>query len=265
MGNFSAVMRFMLFIAGTLVLLVPHLVVRAVTGNLGMTRAWHRFACFCFGIRARYNGTPRQPNPDKSTARPVIFLCNHISYLDIIVLGAGLDAIFVAKSEVASWPAFGFLSKTQNTIFIPRKRAALEASKKAIADVLHQGRNIILFGEGTSTDGRTVLPFKPGLLDILFDGGAAADIQPVAITIESINGKPPLDQPTRDTYAWWRPEDTLAPHLWNFAKSGGAVIAVDFLPPLTPSDFPDRKALATRAHDGVAAILAAAQPALPAA
>ena len=99
---------------------------------------------------------------------PVIYLCNHISYLDVLVLGSMLDGCFVAKSEVASWPGFGFLAKLQKTIFIVRERRALKQSRKSIADAMQKDHDIILFPEGTSTDGWDVMQFKAGLLGIFF-------------------------------------------------------------------------------------------------
>lgn len=250
MNTLIGVIRMLLFVVGTPFAVVANIIMVKLTGRVKWAQIWHTFACLVFSVKIRTVGNPRE-----YANTPTVFLSNHVSYLDIIVLGSQLEAIFVAKSEVAGWPIFGFLAKTQRTIFIERTREALNESKHRIAEILQAGNNIILFGEGTSTDGRTALPFKAGLLEMLYERNTGALLQPVVIVIESIGGKRPDDQAVRDLYAWWRPEDTLAPHLWNFAKAGGAHIAIHYLPPLDPAAFAERKALAQAASKGVAEVL----------
>jgi len=242
--------RMLAFIIGTLLTVPVILVMKKITGNLEWTQLWHGMAARVFNINVRFMGMPRDHGDT-----PTVFLSNHISYLDIVVMGSTATGVFVAKSEVAGWPLFGFLAKIQNTIFIRRTREALEESKQKISAALHAGNNVILFGEGTSTDGRNVLPFKAGLLEVMYEPGLDALLQPVAIVIERVGGKTPDDQKVRDTYAWWKPEDTLAPHLWNFACAGGVDILVHYQIPLDPKDYPDRKALAQAATEAVAAEL----------
>lgn len=241
------IMRMLALVAGTLFVVPVIIVLVRVTGTLHWTHMWHAMACRVLGIRVKYVGMPRERGET-----PTLFVSNHLSYLDIIVLGAHIDAIFVAKSEVAFWPIFGYLAKIQKTVFIRRTREAMMESENLIADVLRAGNNIILFAEGTSTDGRRVLPFKAGLLQALYEPGLDAMLQPVAIVIDRIGGKSPDDQAVRDKYAWWRLEDTLAPHLWNFACAGGADITIHYQIPLDPKDFADRKALAAAATQAVA-------------
>lgn len=250
MNYVFGILRMLAFIIGTL-LLVPFVALfKILTKSTVWTQAWHTMACFIFNIKIKHRGMPRDAQDT-----PTMFVCNHLSYLDIIVLGSTMNAIFVAKSEVAGWPVFGFLSKIQDTIFIRRTREAMHESKDLIGNVLRQGKNVILFGEGTSTDGRAVKPFKAGLLEVLYEPGIDAQLQPVAIVLDSVGGKNPDDQKVRDTYTWWRLEDTLAPHLWNFAKAGGANLTIHYELPMDPKDYPDRKALAAAATQAVAAEL----------
>jgi 1-acyl-sn-glycerol-3-phosphate acyltransferase len=250
MHIFSGIIRMLVFVIGTPPAVAVNIIMVRLTGRVKWAQIWHSFACLVFGIKIRVVGTPRE-----HAATPTVFLSNHVSYLDIVVLGSQIEAIFVAKADVANWPVFGFLAKTQRTIFIERTRQALEDSKRRIAAILNAKNNIILFGEGTSTDGRTVLPFKAGLLEMLYEQKTGAMLQPTVIVIEKIGGKRPDEQAVRDLYAWWRPEDTLAPHLWNFAKAGGAQIAIHYLPPLDPANYPERKALAQAATDAVTNVL----------
>jgi 1-acyl-sn-glycerol-3-phosphate acyltransferase len=252
MNNVIAAIRMLMFVAGTLVLVPLIMMVRAFRPGMPPAWLWHRYACFVFGIKVRFTGVRAQG------ALPTVFISNHLSYLDIIVMAGRLKARFVAKSEVGHWPVFGFLARLQRTIFIHRTRTALDDSRHMILQALREGDDIILFAEGTSTDGRTVLPFKASLLEVLYVG-IAAQVQPVAITLEKVDGQKPASQDLRDIYAWWRPETTLAPHLWNFAKTKGAELSVHYLPVLAPASFADRKALTAAAHDAVLQVVMAGE------
>ncbi len=253
MRSLLSAFRLFLFLLGTFVLIPVHLAVKALTGSMICVRIWPRLVRSIFGLKLRFVGQPFY-DANMRTA----FLSNHISYLDIVILASRLQASFVAKSEVASWPLFGFLARLQNTVFVDRRRTATAASKAAIGDALNnKRRSVIIFPEGTSTDGRTVAPFKSALLDVFLDSGAAVRIQPVAIVLDAVDGRRPDDQPTRDLYAWWRPETTLVPHLWAFGHVWRTDLTVHFLEPLEISRFADRKALARAAHDMVCAVVEA--------
>lgn len=254
MHSFFAVIRLLGFVLGSCVFVPWAWLMRELRGgkNVDSAKLFHKMACFVLGIKVRIVGTPRERGDT-----PTVFISNHLSYLDILVLGSHLNARFVAKAEVADWPVFGAFAKTQRTIFIQRTRTALEGAKDMIGDAVRDGFNIILFAEGTSTDGREVKPFKAGLFEMLYEGQVDALVQPVAIVIENIGGRAPHDQSVRDTYAWWKPDDTLAPHLWAFAKAGGATISVHYLPVLDPKNFADRKGIAGATTQAVAQVLAA--------
>lgn len=242
-----ATLRMLAFVIGTLVTVPFIMVLVKLTGSVQWAKIWHGMACWIFNIKVTHRGVPRDHGDT-----PTMFVSNHLSYLDIIVMGAHMDAIFVAKSEVADWPVFGFLAKLQKTVFIRRSREAMNESKDMIGNVLRESNNVILFAEGTSTDGRSVLPFKAGLLEVMYEPDIDAQLQPIAIVLDKVGGKDPSDQQVRDWYAWWRPEDTLAPHLWNFARVGGAHLTIHYQLPLDPKNFADRKALAQAATESIA-------------
>ena len=253
MRSVLSALRLMLFLLGTFVLVPVHIVIKTATGSMVCVRIWPRMVRFMFGIRLRFVGQPFY-----DAAIRTAFLSNHISYLDIIILASRLDASFVAKSEVASWPLFGFLARLQNTVFVDRRRTATAASRTAIGHALNnKKRNVIIFPEGTSTDGRSVAPFKSALLDVFLDAGAGVRVQPVAIVLDAVDGRRPDDQSTRDLYAWWWPETTLVPHLWAFGRVWRTDLTVHFLEPFEISRFADRKALAKAAHDMVCAVVEA--------
>ena len=117
--------------------------------------------------------------------------------------------------------------------------------------MLKDGRSMIIFPEGTSTDGRTVVPFKSSLFSIaLNDDGTDIWLQPMTLSLLSVNGQCPTDQPLRDLYAWYG-DMTLAPHLGAFGKAGGAHICVTFHEPVRARANPDRKYLAQTCHESV--------------
>lgn len=209
---------------------------------------WHRVLWKILNIRCIVQGVPE-------TKRQTIFIANHLSYLDITIMAGTLPASFVAKSEVARWPVFGTLARLQRTIFVSRNASRTHMRKEgdALEARLYDGTSLIVFAEGTSSDGRAVLPFKAGLLAPILSHERAAEmlIQPVSIVIEQVDGRSPdQDEGARDLYAW-HGDMTMLPHLWGFTGGKGAVIRLIFHPARPAKDFTDRKALAAHCHSAV--------------
>lgn len=217
-------------------------------------RLYHRVVARLLGIEIAVRGTP-------SAARPTLFVANHSSYLDIEVLGALIDGSFVAKSEVAGWPLFGLLAKLQETVFVNRT-ARREATRQrdALQARLAEGDRIILFAEGTSSDGCRTLPFKTALFSAASTrvGDAPLAVQPVSIAAAALDGIP-MGRMLRPFYAWYGDMD-LAPHIWDFVRLGRVRVEVEFHPVLDVERCGSRKALADACWrsvaDGVAAIVA---------
>ena len=148
------------FVVLTLVLLPFQLIGIAFDLRLQRTipHLYHRVLCALIGVRIREVGR-------RSTASPALILSNHVSWLDICVITALAPVVFVAKSEVAGWPVFGWLARLQRTIFINRQaRHQTGAATREIADRLLGGDAVVLFAEGTSSDGIRVLPFRSSLV-----------------------------------------------------------------------------------------------------
>jgi 1-acyl-sn-glycerol-3-phosphate acyltransferase len=197
------------------------------------------------GIRVRVTGTPCEDPL-------VLYTSNHVSYLDIPVLGSTLKSGFIAKSEVASWPLFGFMSKVLNTVFIERKSTRAVAQRSVLQERIASLKHLILFPEGTSTRGIAALPFKSSLFSI-FEQSASGNvtIQPVSLVCTQFKNKPITDDATRDLYAW-HGDMTLLPHLWAAFKTGDFTVDLTFHTPIAASGGMDRKQLATTCHDMVA-------------
>lgn len=202
----------------TCLLLPVHLLVRR--GRRGIEALWFAVVLRLVGLRVRMHGRPL-------AAGPVLFAANHVSYLDILVLGRLIDARFIAKADVRSWPGIGFLAWICGTCFIQRAATRAAAQNDQLARVLGRGESLILFAEGTSSDGAAVLPFKSSLFGVVERDRPIA-VQPVAIRYTGLNGKPLADAAARDRLAW-HGDMTLMPHLWSFLGQRSAEVAVHFL------------------------------------
>jgi lyso-ornithine lipid O-acyltransferase len=221
------------------------------TGKAGaytVTRLWHRGVCVLIGLRVQVTGAPLP-------ASRTVYVSNHVSHFDIPVLGSVLQGSFVAKDDMARWPIAGFMARLQNTVFISRDPRAGRAVTDSISEQLRKGRSLILFPEGTTTDGSGVLPFKSSIFGILFAGDAeisAGAVQPIAIRVLAVNGRAVRTQAERDGYAFYGDMQAGA-HAWAFLRSSGAHIEVRFADAITAEAALDRKALAQRAQSDVLA------------
>lgn len=178
---------------------------------------------------------------------------NHISYLDILVIGSVIRHSFVAKSEIEGWPLFGFLAKLQQTAYVVRKSTEAKRQAGELQTRLERGDSLIIFPEGTSTDATTVMPFKSSLFSLAYTI-PDLHIQPISLKIISVDGKTPDTQDIRDQYAWHGDMD-LEPHIWQFAKGHGATIALTFHDPIPANAYDNRKTLAKATFETVCNVL----------
>jgi 1-acyl-sn-glycerol-3-phosphate acyltransferase len=206
----------------------------------------HRGIIKLLGFRLRIHGTIAD------TKIPIFFVANHTSYLDIPVLGALLPAAFVAKSDVAHWPLIGFLAKMQNTVFIERRSSQINTQRNHLRERLAAGQNLIVFPEGTSSDGHGVLSFKSALFSVVEEAATTMPvvIQPISVICTELDGMP-LTRALRPLYSWYG-DMTLPAHLWNVFKSGHFTVDVTFHPPVTADNFLNRKTLATYCQQQIA-------------
>jgi 1-acyl-sn-glycerol-3-phosphate acyltransferase len=258
-------LRLVIYLLWTL-LLIP---VQAAAVTAGW-RLRHRLPVFYHRICARILGLKVVVRGRQVAEGPVLFVSNHSSYLDITVLGSVIQGSFVAKTEVAGWPFFGLLAKLQQTVFVERKaRTGVEKQRDDIGGRLDAGDSLILFPEGTSSDGNRTLPFKTALFAVAARriDGRPLTVQPVSITPTRLDGIP-MGIAFRPYYAWYGDMD-LAPHLWQAFRLGGMTVEVEFHPPVTIEGFSSRKALADHCHRvvtlGVARAVSGRQDAPPAA
>ncbi|WP_298139056.1 1-acyl-sn-glycerol-3-phosphate acyltransferase [Acidiferrobacter sp.] len=201
-----------------------------------VVRFWHQGVLAILGIRLKPLGAP--------LGAPVLIVANHISWIDIAALGALCPGHFVAKSEIEAWPVIGWLARLAGTYYIQRgDRSASAGVAQRMAEAFAHGQSVLLFPEGTSTDGRDVRPFHARLFTPAIE--ADCPIQPVLLRYPDATGATHPAAP-------FIGDDTLVHHLWGLLRARGEVTAeVRFFAPELPAG-QSARALANRAHDIIA-------------
>jgi lyso-ornithine lipid O-acyltransferase len=224
--------------------------------------AFHRAVCALLGVRIREVGRC-------VAERPLLIVANHASWLDIPVITALASVVFVAKQDVARWPVFGLLARLQRTVFVDRERRHKTRDANAeIAGRLAGGDPVVLFAEGTSSDGNRVLAFRSALIGAARDALAEAphangvSIQPVSIAYTALHGVP-LGRLHRPLVAWYGAA-ALLPHLLGIGRRGAIDAVVTWGEPLAFEPGSDRKAVARRLEEEVRRMTVAALRGRPA-
>jgi len=198
-------------------------------------RTWSRALCRIFGVRVEVSGHVPAP--------PFVLVSNHLSYVDILVLGSAAPCVFVAKAEIDGWPLFGALCRAVNTIFIDRKaRRNLPRVTAEIESMLAAGQGVVIFPEGTSWAGDRVLPFRSPLLDLPARMGHPVHNATIGYRV------PAGATPVHLAVTWWG-DMPLAPHLKEFLRLPYVEASLAFGAE-TIAD-PDRKRLGERLRQAV--------------
>ncbi len=242
--RFRAIRRGMAILALTLPSMVIQAVCLALPGRAKIVFPqlfWARFAAF-LGLEVRVVGELAS----KASERPIIFVSNHSSWVDVPVVGGVLPGAFVAKGDIAGWPVIRTIAKLGRTVFVSRQRGSTARELYAMQAVLDRGENLILFPEGTSSDGSRVLPFRSSFF-ALAEGKFPNDpnrplIQPVSVVYDRLNGLP-AGRSSRAVFAWYGDMD-IASHFWRMTQHLDMRVTVLLHTPLDPATFPDRKSLA---------------------
>ncbi len=184
---------------------------------------------------------------------PVLYVVNHTSYADIPVLGALLEACFVAKAEVAGWPLFGLCAKISGTVFVDRNPRLAVRQSELLKARLTAGDSLVLFPEGTSSDGNFVLPFRSALFSAaaIRIGDRPVVVQPVSVAYTHLDGIP-MGRHLRPFFAWYGDME-MAGHLWQLLGIGRSRVEVRFHDPVSLDRFASRKDLSAWCHAVVAA------------
>ena len=189
--------------------------------------------CFIVGLRIKMVG-------EVSLNRPLMLISNHISYLDMLILGAKTPVRFTSKSEVAGWIGIGGICRLLGAVFIERKSQKIGDASDKIQDALAAGEVVSLFAEGTTGDGVHLLPFKSSLFSIVENGKIF--VQPAIVKYTKI-GQLPIDSTQFPKIAWYG-DMTLLPHLWQLLQLGKIDATLTLLPAFTSAEIGNRKQLA---------------------
>lgn len=188
----------------------------------------------------------------RSGAPGTLFVSNHISWMDIPVLGSVLDTDFIAKSDVKDWPIIGPLSRRSGTLFVAREeRHRVHHQADRIGEKLKSGRSLVLFAEGTTSDGLSILPFRSSLFEAAVH---AARIQPVAVGYHRGDGARLSDDIMRTI--GWTGDEELLPNLAQVSKLWLSA-EIRLAPAFAVEPGVTRKALAERCRAAVTKCYAA--------
>ena len=241
-------------LAGFLTLTVPLMPVQALLVRVWSKGArrfphwYHRQVCRLIGARLTVEG-------EVSSSRPVLLVSNHTSWLDIPVLSALAPVSFVAKKEVGRWPFVSSLARLQRTVFVDReRRAGAGETASEIMQRLAEGDTIVLFAEGTSSDGNRVLPFLTSLFGAALPSAGPrarpdAVVQTLSLVYTHLHGVP-LGRADRPLTGWYGDME-MTGHAWELLKSGPLDVRIRIGPPVPLEHFSDRKELARKTEGDV--------------
>jgi len=221
--------------------------VAALLGALAMHGLWRLFrlpspwprlflggVARIVGARVRMVGTPLR--------RDVVFLANHLSWIDILAIAGATGSAFVAKGELSTVPLVGWLCRLNRTIFVTREdRLQVTAQIERLRAALGQGGGVTIFPEGTTGDGVTLLPFKAALLAALDPPPPGGRVQPVRVDYG----------PATAELAWVGDEPGQVHALRVLRRRGTFPVTLHMLDAFDPAEIGGRKAIAARARDAI--------------
>ncbi len=244
--TWRTVVRLALMALTLLFLLVPHLVYRAIGRPSPMVMAFLNAAGWIAGLRIRTTGTRLR--------RDVLFVSNHVSWLDILALGGAARSAFVSKAEVGTAPLVGWLADQNHTIYVQREaRREIHNQANELRGALARGRPVTLFPEGTTGPGDGLLPFRPSLFQAVIPTPPRLRIQPVFLDYGA----------EASDIAWLDPESGLDNFKRLLARKRAVHLTIHYLDPLPDAAEADRKLLAEAARAAIAAEIARSSAATP--
>jgi 1-acyl-sn-glycerol-3-phosphate acyltransferase len=221
-------------------------------GRRRLTVRYCRALCALLRVRVHVVGRP-------ADGQPALILCNHVSWIDIPVIAAIGPNIFVARHDVATWPVVGITARLQRTVFVDRsRRQQTPEVNAAIAQRLSAREPVVLFAEGTSSDGNRVLEFRSALVGAMTQVEPTCDVllQPASIGYTRVQGVP-MGRQHRSLVAWYGDLD-FTPHFKAVVRRGPFDVTVTFGEPVRIDGSADRKAVARQLEATVRRLTVAA-------
>ncbi len=233
-----AFVRIAAIVAVLLVLLPLHLLWRLFDRQSPIAGLFLRSVGWIAGADVSVTGSPIR--------RKVLYIANHISWLDVPALAGQTRCAFVAKADMKPWPLIGWLTTSNNTVYVEREaRHTAHHQATALQRGLLSGQPITLFPEGTTADGSALLPFRSSLIAAVTPAPDEISIQPIALDYG----------PSVGEIAWVGEESFGANALRVLSRPGRFPVRIHFLAPLSHADFADRKAIAAHSRAEIAAAL----------
>jgi len=240
MGYIRFALRMLLLLAALVVCIPLHYIWRLLRLPNPWPRTFLKIAAFACGARVKIIGTPIR--------RDVFFISNHLSWVDIAILGGHSGTAFVSKEEIGNWPIIGWLCKLNDTVFISRSnRMGVAEQINQLRDALEETWAITIFPEGTTTDGSTLLPFKAPLLKVL-------ELPPPGIMVQPIF----LNYGENALEIGWTGDESAPSNAWRLlTRRSNFLVEVHFLDPFDPAHYSGRKEIAAEARRRIAVPLSA--------
>lgn len=242
-----AILKLLFFFIATVVLVPIYLIAKYVkvfkpyTCEFKIRSFWSKLGLWLCNVRVEVNGIIVHQSD--------VYVCNHVSWLDILTVQSLLNISFVAKSEVKRWPFFGFLAKIADTVFIDRRTMAAKSQQADLTQALKFGKRLCLFPEGTSTDGSHVLPFKSSLFEVFMsfekEDNSTIVVHPISLLY--------LHDETQSStiFGWWG-DMSLVKHIFDIvANMKSGKVSVTFEEPIQVNKINDRKKLALIAESAI--------------
>lgn len=230
-GNLRVGLRVMLLVLALFVCVPLHYLYRAVAYGSPFPMLFLRWGARICGARVTTEGT--------ALRRDVVFLSNHVSWLDILAEAGASGTAFVAKAEVESTPVVGWLSSLNRTVYVKREaRGNVAAQINAIREAMADNWSVTIFPEGTTTDGQSLLPFKTSLLKMLEPPPPGVMVQPVVIDYGEV----------AEDLGWVGDESGLTNARRVLGRKGSFPVTIHYLEPFDPKENGNRKDIAFRAR-----------------
>jgi len=255
-----------LFIAALFFTMTPLLIsIQWLLGRLGLP-GWGFISCNYYKVLRALLRIRVRVAGEQVAGRAVLYVSNHVSWVDIVVIGSLSPVAFVAKSEVRKWPLVGITAEIQRTVFVDRARR--HQTSDAIGEIvkrLASGTSVVLFAEGTSSDGNRVLPFRSALVGAIKRAAEQGDviggapgilIQPMSICYTGLHGIP-MGRQHRPLVAWYGDLDFM-PHIKAFIERGAVDAVVSYGEPVAADGAADRKAMTKTLEGAVRELTTAA-------
>lgn len=246
LGRLFFVLRLLALITSLLLCVPLYYIWRILRLSNPWPRLFLKSVGWIAGARVTVNGAPIK--------RDVFFIANHLSWVDIPILAGVNGSAFVAQDGIASWPLIGWLCTLNDTVFVSRtNRMGVAQQINQVRDALIDCWALTVFPEGTTTDGRSLLPFKSPLLAVLDPAPPGILVQPVV-----------LDYGRDAPDVAWVGEESAPDNAWRlFTRTRPFHVTLHFLDPIDPRDHVGRKAIAAEGRARIAARLSETLGGLP--